>query len=151
MKNSDNFEAMSDIVDHLPRYIKQLNLRFFRTGWRQSAKRQSIRCRRHCRLRDTGARNEPEITVRRRQLSFRRILLSPSYWIPSHGWWNSLTLTRQLGKCYERKARLSLSLSLLDFSYRAFRAASSTWLLRVKCNLRSCVRNTLSQDTYCQL
>lgn len=130
-------------MDHLPKHIKQLNLRFFRTAWRQSAKRQSIRRRRR-RLRDTGARNEPEITVRRRQLSFRcRILLCPSYRIPSHGWWNSPTLTRQLGKCYERKAGLSLSLTLLDFSYRAFRAASSIRLLRVKRNLRSCVWNPL--------
>lgn len=45
---------------------------------------------------------------------------------------------------------LSLSLTLLDFSYRAFRAASSNRLLRVKRNLRSCVRNTLSRDAYCQ-
>lgn len=45
---------------------------------------------------------------------------------------------------------VSFSLSLLDFSYRAFRAASSIQLLRVKRNLRSCVRNTLSRDAYCQ-
>lgn len=105
-------QFQSNLVDHLPRYIKQLDLRFFRTAWRQSAKRpvnSSSSTGHRC---AQWTRNYGTATTAIVSSSYSS--LPSSYRIPSHGWWNSLTLTRQLGKCasYERKAELSLYLHL---------------------------------------